>query len=169
MTDGQSDPFSDWLSSQSEASLTKMLETFAEQESEARVKARLVKRAIERRAGAGRSGRSGGAPVREDAPARSRGEGGRYSGVSRETVVATVGEVGRPVTPAGLYEILVERGHPAKPGAVRAALRRAWQRGELERLDDKSYVATGDQPGPAENEARKGKAQEPDQASSSTP
>ena len=150
VTDGHTDPFEDWLDGQSEESLTRMLDTFAEQESEARLKARLVRRAIERRAGAGQ----GGTPAREDAPARDRGGGGRYAGVGRETLVATVREVGRPVTPVALCEILIERGHTANPGAVRTALRRAAKRGELEKLDDKSYVAAGDRPGPAENETR---------------
>ena len=153
MTDGLIDPFEDWLSGQSEASLTRMLETFAEQESEARVKAQLVKRALDRRAGAGRSARSGGVPAREDAPARGRGRGGRFTGVSRETLVATVREAGCPVTPEELCEILVERGHTANRGSVRTALRRAAERGELERLGDRSYVAAGDRPGPTENGA----------------
>ena len=153
VTDGHADPFEDWLAGQSEASLTKMLDTFAEQESEARLKARLVRRAIERRAGPGHSARSGDTPARGGAPARDRSGGGRYTGVSRETLVATVREVGRPVTPAALCEILVERGHTANPDSVRTALRRAVERGELERLDDRSYVAAGDRPGPAESEA----------------
>ena len=89
MRDGHIDPFEDWLSGQSEESLSRMLDRFAEQESEARLKARLVKRAIERRAGAGQPARSGGTPAGEDASARSRGGGGRYAGVSRETLVAT--------------------------------------------------------------------------------
>ena len=153
MTDGHTDPFEDLLAGQSEESLTRMLNTFAEQESEARLKARLVRRAIERRAGAGQPARSGGALAREDAPARGRGGGRRYAGVSRATLVATVREVGRPVTTASLCEILVERGHTANHGSVRTALRRAAERGELERLDDRSYVAAGDRPGPAESEA----------------
>ena len=153
VTGGHTDPFEDWLDGQSEECLTGMLAMFAEQESEARLKARLVRRAIERRAGAGQPARSGGAPAREDTPARGRGGGGRFAGVSRATLVATVREVGRPVTPAGLCEILVERGHTANPGAVRTALRRAAEKGELERLDDRSYVAAGDPLGPAENEA----------------
>ena len=153
VTDGHTDPFEDLLSGQSEESLTRMLDTFAEQESEARLKARLVRRAIERRAGADQPARSGGAPAREDAPARGRGGGGRYAGVSRATLVATVREVGCPVTTASLCEILVERGHTANHGSVRTALRRAVERGELERLDDRSYVAAGDRPVPAESEA----------------
>ena len=150
VTDGHTDPFEDWLSGQSEESLTGMLDTFAEQESEARLKAQLVRRAIERRAGAGQPARSGGAPARQDAPARGRG---RFTGVSRATLVATVREAGRPVTTASLCEILVERGHTANHGSVRTALRRAAERGELERLDDRSYVAVGDRPVPGESEA----------------
>ena len=150
--DGHADPFEDLLAGQSEESLTRMLNTFAEQESEARVKARLVKRAIERRASAGQPARSGDTPAREDAP--ERGGGGRYAGVSRETLVGAVREAGRPVSPAALCEILVERGHTANHDSVRKALRRAVERGELERLDDRSYVAAGDRPGPAENETR---------------
>ena len=153
VTDGHTDPFEDWLDGQSEESLTRMLDTFVEQESEARLKARLVRRVLDRRAGPGRSARSGAAPARENAPARGGGGGGRYTGVSRATLVATVREVGRPVSPASLCEILVERGHTANHGSVRTALRRAAERGELERLDDRSYVAAGDRPGPAENEA----------------
>ena len=153
VTDGHTDPFEDLLAGQSEESLTRMLAMFAEQECEARLKARLVRRTIERRAGAGQPARSGDAPAREDAPARGRGGGGRYTGVSRATLVATVREVGRPVTPAALCEILVGRGHTANPGAVRTALRRAAERGELERLGDRSYAAAGDRPVPAESEA----------------
>ena len=68
--------------------------------------------------------------------------------------MATVREVGRPVSPNELCEILVERGHTANHDSVRKALSRAAERGELERLDDRSYVAAGDRPGPAENETR---------------
>ena len=161
-TDWNDDPFEDWLDSQTEGSLTGMLETLAEQECEARLKARLVRRAIERRAGADQPARPGGAP------ARGRGGGGRFTGVSRETLVATVREAGRPVTPDELCEILVERGHTASPDSMRTALSRAVRRGELRKLGDRSYVAVGDGPGPAEREARKGKAQGPDKASVSS-
>ena len=147
VTDGHGDPFESWLDSQSEESLTKMLGAFAEQESEAQLKTRLVRRAIERRAGAAQPAGSG------DAPARSRGGGGRFTGVSRETLVATVREAGRPVTPDELCEILVGQGRTANPESVRTALGRAAKRGELRKLADRSYVTAGDRPGPAESEA----------------
>ncbi|MCY4086442.1 MAG: hypothetical protein OXG37_06050 [Actinomycetia bacterium] len=150
---GHSDPFERWLDGQSEASLTRMLDTFAEQESEARLKARLVERALKRRAVAGQPDRSGGAQAREGTPARSRDGGRRFAGVSRETLLATVREIGRPVTPDELSEILVKRGHAANPESVRTALSRAAGRGELEKLADRSYVAAGDRPVPVENEA----------------
>ncbi len=67
--------------------------------------------------------------------------------------MATIREAGRPVSPNELREILVERGHTANHGSVRTALRRAAERGELERLDDRSYVAAGDRPVPGESEA----------------
>jgi len=88
---------------------------------------------------AARNRRAPRRPTRQDAP--DAGQGSRAHYLKRDDLFQIVAEQGRPVTPAEIHAILVERGYDIANPAVRTGMARLVDRdGRLRRIEPGVYA-----------------------------
>jgi hypothetical protein len=130
-------PLAALLAEQPDERLAHMLGELREQIGQLQAEVAIVERALARRS---RRGRSSSRRESGTGHAVKHGNGGHFTGIKREEVLATVRSHGAPVTPAEVRDLFLARDITTNTEAMRTALNRLVNAGHLTKLDDGQFA-----------------------------